>query len=125
MVGWALGCDDIDAALVRARGHGFDPGDVIDGQRVGPTGTMLRWRLSRNALTAGLVPFLISWGDTPHPARSAPQGLVLESFHIEHPDTSSLTPVLAALDADVEVKHATDAALVARLNGPNGSEEFR
>ena len=125
VAGWALGCDDIDAALARARSHGFDPGDVIDGQRVGPTGTMLRWRLTRNALTAGLVPFLISWGDTPHPARVAPQGLLLESFHIEHPDPASLTAVLTALEADVEVKPAAKAALVVRLNGPNGSTELR
>lgn len=125
LVGWALGCDDINAALAGARRHGFDPGDVIDGQRVGPTGTMLRWRLTRNALTAGLVPFLISWGDTPHPAPCAPPGLLLESFHIEHPDPSSLTPALAALGADVEVKPAPKAALVARINGPNGSKELR
>jgi hypothetical protein len=70
LVGWALGCDDIDAALASARSHGFDPGDVIDGQRVGPTRTMLRWRLTRNALTGGLVPFLISWGDTPRARQS-------------------------------------------------------
>lgn len=125
LVGWALGCDDLDAALAGARRRGFDPGDVINGQRVGPTGEMLRWRLTRNALTAGLVPFLISWGDTPHPASSAPQGLLLESFHIEHPDPASLTPVLAALGADVEVKHAAKAALVARISGPNGSKELR
>ena len=39
LVGWALGCDDIHAALARARSQGFDPCDAIDGQRVGPTGT--------------------------------------------------------------------------------------
>ncbi|MEO3776519.1 VOC family protein [Micromonospora sp. B11E3] len=125
LVGWAVECDDIDAALARARRHGFDPGDVIDGRRVGPTGEMLRWRLTRNALNAGLVPFLISWGDTPHPARSAPRGLLLESFHVEHPDPESLRPVLAALGADVQVEPAADAALVARLGGPNGSTELR
>jgi hypothetical protein len=53
---------------------------------VAPTGTVLRWRLSLNAMADGLIPFLISWGDTEHPARSAPQGLILEAFHVEHPD---------------------------------------
>lgn len=74
---------------------------------------------------AGPVPFLISWGDSPHPARPAPGGLVLESLHVEHPDPSSLTPVLTALGADVAVDRAAHAALVARLNGPNGSKELR
>ena len=98
---------------------------MIDGQRVGPTGTTLRWRVTRNARTAGLIPFLISWGDTPHPAPSAAQGLVLESFHLEHPDPSSLTLVLTALGVDVAVESAPHAALVARLSGPNGSKELR
>ena len=125
LVGWALACDGIDTAVAAARNHGFDPGDVIDGSRVGPTGETLQWRLTRNALTAGPVPFLIDWGDRPHPAVSAPRGLVLESFHIEHPDPASLTPMLAALGAEVEVIAARATALVAQLSGPNGSHELR
>ena len=125
LVGWAVACDDIEAAVAEARRHGFDPGDVIDGRRVDPTGSTLRWRLTNNALTAGPIPFLLDWGDTPHPARSAPQGLVLESFHIEHPDPSSIGPMLAALGADVDVRPAPGIALVARINGPGGSDELR
>ena len=67
LVGWALACADIQATLAQVRARGFDPGDVVDGRRVGPTGT-LQWRSTRNALRAGVIPFLISWGDTPHPA---------------------------------------------------------
>ncbi len=125
LVSWARACDDIDAAVARARSHGYDPGDVADAQRVGPTGTVLRWRLTLNAMAGGLVPFLISWGDTEHPARSAPHGLTLEAFHLEHPDPPSLTPLLTALGADVEIKPAAAAALVARLSGPNGSKLLR
>jgi hypothetical protein len=47
-----------------------------------------------NALAGGLVPFLISWGDTEHPARLAPRGLTLDAFHLEHPDPASLAPLL-------------------------------
>lgn len=125
LVGWALACDDIDKALSDARAAGFDPGDVIDGHRRTPSGTVLRWRLTRNALTAGLVPFLISWGDTPHPAVSAPAGLTLESLRLEHPDPGSVAPMLHALGADVEVRPAPEPALVARLAGPRGREELR
>ena len=86
LAGWALACDDIDAAVAGARSHGYDPGDVTDGRRVGPTGTALRWRMTRSQTAGGLVPFLISWGNTEHPARSAPRGLTLEACYIEHPD---------------------------------------
>ena len=73
LIGWAIACQDIDAAVAEARRHGYDPGEVADGQRVGPTVTVLRWRLTLNAVVGGLIPFLISWGDTKHPARPAPQ----------------------------------------------------
>lgn len=125
LVGWALGCDDIEGARAEALAKGFDPGDVIDGHRLTSTGTVLRWRSTGNALTAGLVPFLISWGDTPHPATTAPPGLTLESLHIEHPDPASVMAVLRCLDAHVEVRPARVPALVARVNGPNGPDVIR
>ena len=86
---------------------------------------MLRWRMTSGELAGGLAPFLISWGDTEHPARSAPRGLTLEAFHIEHPDPPSLLPALTALGADAEIRQAAAAALVARLSGPNGSMVLR
>jgi len=125
LVSWALACDDIDAAVAAARGHGYDPGEVASMQRATPTGAVLRWRLTLGAVAGGLVPFLISWGDTEHPARSAPQGLTLEAFHIDHPDPPSLAPPLMALGADVEIRPAAAAALVARLSGPAGHAVLR
>jgi len=73
----------------------------------------------------GLAPFLISWGDTEHPARSAPRGLTLEAFHIEHPDPPSLLPALTALGVNAVIKPAAASALVAHLSGPNGSMVLR
>jgi Glyoxalase-like domain len=125
LAGWALACDDIDAAVARARGPGYDPGEVTGGQRTGPTGTVLRWRLTLNAMAGSLIPFLISWAGTEHPASSAPPGLTLEAFHLEHPDPPSLAPPLTALGADVEIRPAATAALIARLNGPDGRMVLR
>jgi Glyoxalase-like domain len=125
LVSWALACDDIDAAVATARSHGYEPGEAADGQRVEPTGAVLRWRVTLNAMPGDLIPFLISWGGSEHPARSAPQGLTLEAFYIEHPDPPSLAPPLTALGADVEIRPAAAAALVARLSGPNGSTMLR
>jgi hypothetical protein len=125
LVSWALACDDIDAAVARARSRGYDPGEVADGQRATPTGTVLRWRLTLNARPGSLIPFLISWGSTEHPARSAPPGLTLEAFNLEHPDPPSLAPLLTALGADVEIRPAATAAFVARLSGPNGTHVLR
>jgi hypothetical protein len=121
LAGWAIACQDIDAAVADARRCGYDPGEVADMQRALPTGAVLRWRLTLNVVPGGLVPFLISWGDAEHPARSAPRGLTLETFHLEHPDPASLVPLLSALGADTQVRLAAAPALVAHLSGPNGS----
>lgn len=128
LVGWALTCDDIDQAVAVARSHGYDPGEIADGQRIASAGTVPRWRATGSAAAGDLIPFLISWGDTEHPARSAPQGLSLQSFQIEHPDPASLTPALMALGAGIDVIPVAPAAapaLVATLSGPAGTKVLR
>src|SRR5690348_7308217 len=60
LAGWAIACHDIDAAVARARGRGYDPGEVTSMQRATPAGAVLRWRLTLGAVAGGLVPFLIS-----------------------------------------------------------------
>lgn len=116
LVGWALACDDIEAAVARARSRGFDPGAVLDGRRLASSGALLRWRLTGNALSGGLIPFLISWGETRHPAVDALDGLILRELHLEHDDLPSLRTALAALDAAVEVRRAPKPAIVVRAD---------
>ena len=125
LVGWAIAVEDIEAARAYARLHGFDPGPVVDGRREDATGRLLHWRLTANAEVAGLIPFLISWGDTRHPAVDAPAGLCLSSLAVEHPRPTEIRTALAAMGADVEVRRAPRPALVARIEGPNGDRELR
>jgi len=64
-------------------------------------------------------------GRHPHPATSAPAGLILESFRIEHPEPHAIVGRLQALGAQVDVRPASEMAFVARINGPFGAEELR
>jgi hypothetical protein len=125
LAGWAVRCDDIDTRVAHARAQGYDPGDPVELQRATTQGTLLRWRLTPNALAGGPVPFLIDWGDTAHPSTSAPPGLTLVSFHLEHPQLEVLTGVLAALAVEVPVEPGPTPGLVARIAGPGGSAELR
>jgi hypothetical protein len=125
LVGWAVAVEDIEAARGNARSHGFDPGPVIDGHRKDATGRLLHWRATANAEVAGLIPFLISWGDVPHPAVDAPQGLRLTHLLVEHPRPTQIRTALAAMGVDVEVRRAPRPALVARIGSPNGEIELR
>lgn len=125
LVGWAVAVGDIEAARKYARSHGFDPGPVVDGHREDATGRLLHWRGTANAQVAGLIPFLIDWGDTPHPAVSAPSGLALRSLSLEHPEPFSLTTALEALGLEIDVLRAPKPAIVAQLAGPFGELELR
>lgn len=125
LAGWAVACADLDATIANARDRGYDPGDARHLERATPDGTLLRWRLTTGEFGGGPVPFLISWDDTPHPARTAPAGLRLVEFRIEHPDPASITATLRALDVDVPVAKADAAGLVAVVDGPVGTVELR
>jgi hypothetical protein len=126
LVGWGVGCDDLDDAIDGSRSSGYDPGDAIEMTRTAPDGTVARWRLTLNAIGGGPVPFLISWGDSRHPAASGPRGLTLEALEIEHPDPPSLIDTLHALGApDVIVTPADRVALAARIKGRRTTEVLR
>lgn len=125
LVGWVIAVEDIEAACAYARSHGFDPGPVVDGHREDATGRLMHWRVTANAQVAGLIPFLISWGDTRHPALDAPGGLRLTSLSVEHPRPTDIRTALAAMGADLEVRRAPRPALVARIHGPHGDRELR
>lgn len=125
LAGCAVACDDIDAVVARARERGYDPGDPMQLERATPDGRVLRWRVTTAEFAGGPVPFLISWGDTPHPALTAPSGLRLLDFRVEHPDTTLIRARLAALDVDVRVDEAPQTALVATILGPTGNVELR
>ena len=68
------------AAVSKARGAGYDPGDVEDFSRAKPDGSVLRWSLSYRHYTRAQMgpgagtPFLIDWKGAATPAATAPTG---------------------------------------------------
>jgi hypothetical protein len=134
LVTWAARTKDIDAAVARARERGFDPGAVISIGRDTPDGVRLEWKLCLRAEPAGdgVVPFLIDWGDTPHP--SAISGVSrlgsdplcrLGSFAAVHPDPESIRKMLEALEVSLPVAEGRTPGLHATVAGPSGSVVLR
>ena len=97
---WAARADDIDAQVARARLRGYDPGPVEPMSRKAPAGETVSWRLTRRHDT--VVPFLIDWGTTPHPACNLPVA-TLTSFTGSHPDPAKARAALAALGVELPV----------------------
>ncbi|MCB5907299.1 VOC family protein [Streptomyces pinistramenti] len=97
LVTWAARCTDIAARVARARAAGLDPGTPVAMSRRTPDGGRLAWRLTPPGAACGLTPFLLDWGDTPHPTAAGLPVLPLLSLHATAPDPGAAADRLAAL----------------------------
>jgi Glyoxalase-like domain len=129
---WAVKAPEIDVTVARARERGYDPGDVNAMSRARPDGVLLEWRLTSGGGgglgtdgSVGLVPFLIDWGETEHPALSTPTGCTLVSLRAEHPDPGAVLESLEALGVELAVEVGPVAALIATIDTPRGRIELR
>ncbi|WP_214411868.1 VOC family protein [Sphaerisporangium fuscum] len=120
LVGWALAVEPgrLDERAARAREAGFDPGRPAGMSRHRPDGTVLAWRLT--PMRTGPLPFLIDWGDAPHPADGLPV-VPLRSLEITHPEPETVRTALAVLGAAVPVRAGERPALHAELDTAHGT----
>ena len=129
---WAVKAPDIDSAVTIARQRGVDPGRAQSMSRARPDGLLLEWRLTTGGGgglgsdgSVALLPFLIDWGQTEHPALTAPAGCTLVSLRAEDQDPGAIRAKLEALGVDLEVALGLQPALVATIDTPNGQVELR
>ncbi len=115
---WALRTEQIKEALAKGKDAGLDLGSVFPGSRKKKDGTLLEWQLTDPWLMPfeGAIPFLISWGKTPHPARSLPKAGRLIGLSIEHPQAEIVRAALKGLGLEIEVHFAQTLRLVAQIS---------
>ncbi|MFF1819166.1 VOC family protein [Kribbella sp. NPDC058245] len=118
---WAIHPTDLEAALAAARAAGADLGEIFPGSRTTPAGDVLSWRVTGTEPSPydGVVPFLIDWEDTTHPATNLPVVELLD-FRATHPQADEVRSVLRALSADLPVTEGP-AGLTATVRGPAGA----
>ncbi len=122
---WVLRAEEIEAATAGAAGIGLGP--IGEGSRETPDGTTLSWRLTDPYAMplGGTIPFVISWGATPHPAASAPRAGELRRLVLKHPEARRVETALEKLGIVLEVVEAQSAALIAAIETPDGIVELR
>jgi hypothetical protein len=127
LVTWAAKSDDVDRTHRDATVNGIQLGAVRTGSRRRADGAVLSWRLTEPAsdMSDGVVPFFIDWGQSPHPAHTAPEGGTLVELRAEHPNAFKTRQTLSALGLDVAVAQASRPALIAVIDGPRGRVELR
>lgn len=123
--GFAVGCDDLDAAVADLRAGGFDTvSDPFAMTRAAPDGRELAWRLAFVGAPAGALPFLISWGDTPSPASTSPVGGRLVAVAAGDPNPDAARALLGALGLEVAVEHSPSPWLRATIETAEGTIEL-
>jgi len=131
LVAWCLRVPDLHVHVERARTLGLAPTGVVRLSRQLPDGPLLRWRVAglglgpRGRGLGGVVPFLIDWAGSPHPAESAPDIARLRDFSVLHPDPELARQVLSSLGFHPAVKHADRPGLEATLDTPDGAITMR
>lgn len=127
LVAWAAREEDLERVAAVAATAGVRLGAVGSGSRQTADGHLLSWRFTdpRMVVKGGVVPFLIDWGQTPHPALSAPRGAILEGLRAEHPEAERVRGVVSALGLDIPVTGGEEPALIAVVRTPRGVLELR
>lgn len=123
---WAVHPADLPFAVVAARAAGADLGEIRPMTRRTPAGELLSWHLAsvHPAPFGGVVPFLIDWGTTRHPAADLPR-VDLVGFTASHPDPAAVAAALAALGLALSVRSGATPALAAEVAGPDGTYHLR
>ena len=125
LVAFAVGCDDIDAAVAALRAAGVtDAGDPYGMARHRPDGSVLSWRVAFvvGGRVGGAMPFLISWDSGGSPAYDAPVGGRLVALRAGDPDPAPARLALEVLGVDVMVESAATPRLEATITTTTGGE---
>lgn len=127
LITWAAKCADLEQQAAAARRSGLELGEVRRGRRQQSNGHMLSWRLTYPDVRRGdgLVPFLIDWGRSQHPAEGAPAGAELVDLRAEHPGPAAISRLLQDLGIELRVSRGPRPALIATLETPQGRVELR
>lgn len=127
LVTWAAKGTNLEQLRADAVQNGIALGKVQPGGRRRPDGVQLSWQStdSQASVGDGIVPFIIDWGQSPHPAQSAAKGATLVSLRVEHPDAANVQRMLEQLGLRVVVSAGARAALIATIDSPRGRVELR
>jgi hypothetical protein len=126
LVTWAAKSDDIAQMTEMRLSDGQSPGKAMTGSRQTPDGRTLAWELTDPyvEIAGGVVPFFINWGNTPHPAASAPGGATLLALRATHPEKDYVRAAFKSFGINMTVENGRQASLTAVIDTPRGQIEL-
>ena len=120
LVTFAVAVEDLDASCDAVRSVGVDPGKPTSMQRRRPDGSVLAWRLAVPAdpELGGVMPFLIEWADSEHPAVGLTASVALTQLELSHPEPARIAAAIEAATGDAFPVQAGNARLSATFQAP-------
>ncbi|MGB3468446.1 MAG: VOC family protein [Cyclobacteriaceae bacterium] len=119
---WALKSDNInrDVKILGTLGETYL--HTKEGQRMTATGDLLKWQLSMPSASPRIdvVPFLLDWGASQHPATGLDQLCKIISFDIYHTETAKINRVLQQLGSEPLLLPSEHTTMHLTLNCPKG-----
>jgi hypothetical protein len=121
LVAWCVRPSRPLAEIVdEARAAGIELGDVTAMSRRRPDGVLLKWKLTFPQLTGRFgmaLPFMIDWGDSPHPTETLPAGVDLLGLEVTYPDVEALRTAfdIIGITTGVELREGPEPALRATI----------
>ncbi|MDH3440116.1 MAG: VOC family protein [Gammaproteobacteria bacterium] len=127
LVTWAANTTDLAACAGMSFPDGQSLGPLMAMSRRRADGMILEWEMTDPyvEIDDGVVPFMIDWADTPHPAESGPQQLALVELHLRHPNPQAVREKLSAMCIAVTVAQSIHPELIAIIDSPRGQIELR
>ena len=122
MYDFCLAEPDLDGFAETAAAQGVGVSGIVSMSRTRPDGVTLNWRGMHLVPPAPeiVLPFLIDWQGSPHPAGTAPGGAGLTDFAVLSPVARKLSALYAALGIDTPVRAAPLPGFIAVLDTPEG-----
>lgn len=126
LIHWAAQVNGIDQVIQKAKQQQVPVGALSSGSRTRMNGQVISWMLTEpmKGTDGGILPFLIDWEDSDHPAESLPQKCQLVHLEARHPDPDLIKRQLEVLDLDMPVELGIRPQLLASIQTPNGVVSF-
>lgn len=126
LIHWAAQVSGIHQVIQTAQAQAVQIGALSSGSRTRMNGQVISWMLTEpmKGTDGGIIPFLIDWEESDHPAESLPQRCSLIHLEARHPEPDRIKDQLQVLDLEMPVGLGIRPQLLAQIQTPNGVVSF-
>ena len=123
---WALAVPGLESLSQCAGDDLLRNRSVVRASRESANLGILSWKLLKvdGHSFGALLPLLIDWEDSPHPAQAAPRGCRLKSLKVYSPDKRRLDAFFSALNSKISVIEDTDPHFSVTMSTARGDLEL-